>query len=100
MIAARSAAAYPTSSKTSTAASRIFRRVACDRTCRAIAPPEFRYGLRLTDPWCAEVPNPAPSPGLEPELSEPKSDVLPITPRRTTHQRQAGLLTGHAHQCL
>jgi hypothetical protein len=24
----------------------------------------------------------APSPGLEPELSEPKSDVLPITPRR------------------
>ncbi len=25
----------------------------------------------------------APSPGLEPELSEPKSDVLPITPRRT-----------------
>jgi hypothetical protein len=25
---------------------------------------------------------PAPSPGLEPELSEPKSDVLPITPRR------------------
>src|SRR6185312_7345719 len=25
----------------------------------------------------------APSPGLEPELSEPKSEVLPITPRRT-----------------
>jgi hypothetical protein len=24
----------------------------------------------------------APSPGLEPELSEPKSEVLPITPRR------------------
>jgi AcrR family transcriptional regulator len=34
----------------------------------------------------------APSPGLEPELSEPKSDVLPITPRRTTHQRRADLL--------
>src|SRR5262245_28281833 len=28
----------------------------------------------------------APSPGLEPELSEPKSDVLPITPRRISHQ--------------
>src|SRR3978361_1617987 len=25
----------------------------------------------------------APSPGLEPELSEPKSEALPITPRRT-----------------
>src|ERR1700744_1605521 len=34
----------------------------------------------------------APSPGLEPELSEPKSDVLPITPRRTTHQRRADTL--------
>ena len=29
----------------------------------------------------------APSPGLEPELSEPKSEVLPITPRRNAHQR-------------
>jgi hypothetical protein len=29
-----------------------------------------------------DVKRPAPSPGLEPELSEPKSDVLPITPRR------------------
>jgi hypothetical protein len=28
--------------------------------------------------WARE----APSPGLEPELSEPKSEVLPITPRR------------------
>src|SRR6185369_3453160 len=28
-------------------------------------------------------PKIAPSPGLEPELSEPKSEVLPITPRRT-----------------
>src|SRR6478736_2463459 len=28
-------------------------------------------------------PKLAPSPGLEPELSEPKSEVLPITPRRT-----------------
>ena len=28
-------------------------------------------------------PSLAPSPGLEPELSEPKSEVLPITPRRT-----------------
>src|SRR5271169_1668654 len=36
MIAPRSAAAYPTSSNTSTAASRIFRRVASDRTWRAI----------------------------------------------------------------
>ncbi len=27
--------------------------------------------------------SPAPPPGLEPELSEPKSEVLPITPRRT-----------------
>lgn len=28
----------------------------------------------------------APSPGLEPELSEPKSEVLPITPRRIAHR--------------
>src|ERR1700760_2604335 len=37
MIAPRSAAANPTSLNTSTAASRIFRRVASDRTWRAIA---------------------------------------------------------------
>src|SRR5579884_1117026 len=30
----------------------------------------------------------APSPGLEPELSEPKSDVLPITPRRIARPRR------------
>src|ERR1700742_4006865 len=37
MIAPRSAAANPTSVNTSTAASRIFRRVASDRTWRAMA---------------------------------------------------------------
>src|SRR5271166_5234487 len=30
----------------------------------------------------------APSPGLEPELSEPKSEVLPITPRRIAYPRR------------
>ena len=41
----------------------------------------------------------APSPGLEPELSEPKSEVLPITPRRTDQPVmlvQATRLTGVA----
>src|SRR6476620_11093344 len=41
----------------------------------------------------------APSPGLEPERSEPKSEVLPITPRRTDQPVmvvQATRLTGVA----
>ena len=44
--------------------------------------------LRSDLPTRGRVRVEAPSPGLEPELSEPKSDVLPITPRRTTHQRR------------
>lgn len=47
-----------------------------------------------------ELARGAPSPGLEPELSEPKSEVLPITPRRIANPRRAAGDTDRAEKTL
>src|SRR5271168_3331024 len=88
MIAPRSAAANPTSVNTSTAASRIFRRVASDRTWRAIAyiPPEFRLCAELPDhghrnnPDLAKEPNSALGPVIRsPAGGRPTDHIEPAS---------------------
>src|SRR6185437_15113152 len=51
------------------------------RACAVVRRHAVKSGI-----YCTLAAKTAPSPGLEPELSEPKSEVLPITPRRTAYQ--------------